>query len=265
MLLNALWAVTGMLIAGRAIGPHHPPRLSVRSRRLVASAMDHLQLENAKVMKAMLEEALQAAVASEDYAGAARLKGELEEAAVKTELAALKKADNHQRHLLKSVDTLLKSNRSGVTVVHWTSAECMLPNSMVRRVASNYASARVAFVALTERGVEQLGGTHSSVKGEASTLLPAGWREEHDPVTGQLRYIGPHNQTMSSWPLTEAAGAARELFEQYTIDALPTTQVWRDGELLRQVGSVELEALLKQIVAEDNLYDKPPGVAGDCA
>jgi len=179
-------------------------------------------------------------------------------------VAALKEADSHQVHLLRAIDRLIQSNSSGATVLHWTSVEHVLPNSMVARAASMYSGANVAFVVLTEHGVEQLGRVGPWVKGRAP-LLPAGWREVTDSESGGVFYIGPRNETRSIRPLTEAAKAAGRLFDAYGIDSLPTTQIWKGGKLMQELGSVALDAALGKLVAEDNLYDKPPGVAGDCA
>jgi hypothetical protein len=65
----------------------------------------------------MLEEALVAAIAREDYVDAARLKAEVKEAVARTELARLTKADNHQTHLVGAVDKMIKSTSSGVVVL----------------------------------------------------------------------------------------------------------------------------------------------------
>jgi hypothetical protein len=138
----------------------------------------------------------------------------------------------------------------------------VLPNSLFQRATSVYSGSCVAFVAITEHGVQQLGETHRS---EAGRRLPAGWTEVADPESGRPYYAGPRNETTWTPPLTSAAIAARALFSEHGIASVPTTQIWKDGELLRQLGSVELESALSKLVADDNLYDKPPGVAGDCA
>jgi len=141
-------------------------------------------------------------------------------------------------------------------VLHWTSTEHELPNSMFERVASVFAGSLVAFYVLTEAGgVEQLRGIR-----RRAASLPDGWRVETD-VSGCAHYVGPLGETVHS----EAAVAAKALFGRYGIDQCPTTQVWKAGELVQQVGTVALEAALRKYVEDDSLYDKPPGVAGDCS
>lgn len=205
----------------------------------------------------VLDRALRHAVAKEDYAEAARLKAEISDAEAREELLAVTRADSHQKHLLGNINKILRSTSSGVVVLHWTSAQHPLPNNMFRRVASVFAGSCIAFYVVTTSGIEQLrAGVRTSL-----ALPPMGWRVEPDEETGMPHYVGPRGERL----LSEAAVEARARVAEFEIMVWPTTQIWRDGVLVQEVGTVALEAALRKYVEDDNLYDKPPGVAGDCA
>ena len=84
----------------------------------------------------------------------------------------------------------------------------------------------------------------------APAPLPAGWRQATDPKSGRPYYISPERETTWVRPLTEAAAAARRLFQERGIETLPTTQLWRAGELLQEIGSMSLEGALVQLGAK---------------
>ncbi|KAL3933807.1 MAG: hypothetical protein SGPRY_000120 [Prymnesium sp.] len=215
-----------------------------------------------------LEFALSAAVAREDYAEAARIKKEMDKASQLDEERGVRKEVERQTFLLDgdSIDKMLASAGSGVVVLHFTAAEHSMANGMVERVASKYAGSQiaggtpVAFVQLSDQGVLQLGkakmftdprtsSTASPPPPPSSLALPAGWKEATDPKTGRPYYISPTKQTTWERPLTETARAAQKLFAEREILSLPKTQIWRDKALVKEVGSMTLEAALVELGA----------------
>ncbi|KAL1524664.1 hypothetical protein AB1Y20_019550 [Prymnesium parvum] len=215
-----------------------------------------------------LERALALAVAREDFAEAARLKREIDAAATRQQAAAREQEASRQRFLLDSdsVEQMLATAGEGVVVLHFTAAEHSLANGMVRRVASLYAGSQiaggtpVAFVQLSYDGVQQLGkasvftdprgaAAAAAAEAPATPRLPPGWEQATDAKTGRAYYISPTQEVTWDRPLTETGAQAQKLFEARGIDTLPTTQIWRKGKLLKQVGSMALEQALLDLKA----------------
>ena len=242
--------------------PHQPLRAHGRLAPVVACTSD-------------LKIALDLAVAREDYAEAQRLKKEIDAAAAQDTQVAAQRSDEGQAFLLEasSIDAMLASAGKGVVVLHWTAPEHSMSNSMVERVASRYAGSQlaggtpVAFVQLSEQqGLEQLGKAQmyvdprKAVSGQAAVSLdavapppppplPQGWRQAIDPNSGRAYYISPERETTWEPPLTAAAAAARKLLVERGIGSLPTTQIWKGGEVVAEVGSMTLEAALVELGA----------------
>lgn len=211
--------------------------------------------------------ALQAAIKSEDYAEAGRLKMEIDESEERTVV----EEDSASAELVdsKSIDQMLQSaGKEGIVVLHFTSAAQGFANSLVGRTASRYAASQMAggpvcgFVQLSERGFERLGTAQvwtdprerrSPVAAPsppaADGLLP-GWRAAEDPSSGRTYYYETTTK-QTSWqkPVTEAYRAAARLCAERGIRSLPTTQVWQGGELVREVSSSNLEAEIVQLGA----------------
>mmetsp|Transcript_73366 Transcript_73366/g.122577 ORF Transcript_73366/g.122577 Transcript_73366/m.122577 type:complete len:374 (-) Transcript_73366:229-1350(-) len=220
-------------------------------------------------------EALQEAVAREDYAEAARLKKKIDTAKVQQESTEVRKADKQQAFLLDSaaIQKLLESGGKSAVVLHWTAPEHSISNGMVERIASIYSGSQlaggtpVAFLRITTQGIERLGKSQlftdprkpaegqSGISLGATPLtplkpLPVGWREAQDPKTGRTYYIDVKNKK-STWtrPLTDADATAQKVFAERSITSLPTTQIWQHGKLVKEVSSMMLESTLAELGA----------------
>lgn len=221
-----------------------------------------------------LHMALRAAIEREDYAEAARLKKEID-ASTEQQTADTRQAKDLEAAELvdsSSIDQMLQSaGADGIVVLHFTSSEQTLANSLVARTASRYASSQLVggpvcgFVQLSEAGFERLGKASTWVdprKAAMEAALPApppppaadgllpGWKAVVDEKTGRTYYYDTQTK-QTSWtrPLTEAARAASQLCVERGVRSLPTTQVWQGGAMVREVASTELEALLLELGA----------------
>ena len=231
-----------------------------------------------------LEFALRAAIENEDYAEAARLKAAID--ATREESAETKRAadDAASADLVDnaSVDRMLASaGDSALVVLHFTSADHAMSNSLVARTATRYATSQLVggpvcgFVQLSEAGFERLGKTETWVDPRkrgaqaqppsaakpppsAEGLLP-GWKAATDQEGRTYFFNQKTKETSWERPVTEACRAAATLCAERGVQSLPTTQVWQGGELVREVSSMELEKALLELGARS--VDGNSGVA----
>lgn len=267
--------------AWSAVGP--APHVRLRRARALAPRHALVLADGSEGGDVDLEFALRAAIEVEDYAEAARLKA-LIDAAREESAEAKRAADDAEAADLvdsASVDRMLASaGESGLVVLHFTSAEHAMSNSLVARTATRFASSQLVggpvcgFVQLSEAGFERLGKAETwvdprkrgapaaaaepSPPPSSDGLLP-GWKAATDQEGRTYYYNQKTKETSWERPVTEARRAAAKLCAERGVQSLPTTQVWQGGELVREVSSMELEALLVELGARS--VDGNGGVA----
>jgi len=201
-----------------------------------------------------MAQALAEAVRREDFAAAARLKRQIDQESSRAAEAELVARDAEAAELVASasIEQMLESaGKDGIVVLHFTEDEYAIANSMVARTASRFASSQIAggpacgFVQLCERGFERLGAAAPQPAPSQGAGLPPGWKAAFDKGSGREYYYNVETrETVWIKPLSEAAAAAAALRDERGVESLPTTQIWRGKQLVRQVASTQLEAAL---------------------
>ena len=170
-----------------------------------------------------LRAGLELAVRTEDYATAAKLKKQIDaleaEEAATSEQAAVSEAVALVKRLGASIDDACTSaGDAALVVLFYTAAEHALANALVSRAASEYAGSQLAggpacaFLQISESGVDRLG------------MQSVG----RDPSVRAARSAPPASQPRRP----EVEAAVEELRRSRGIESLPTTHIWRAGELV---------------------------------